>query len=278
MDAENGAGCKHESQGKKDGVGSVNENKKPLFLLATVEAVQPEGLQLILDGEEKAGEKLYKCANNVLFKPGDRVKLTEDSGTYIVDFVLGLPMERLLVPAGGLDGQVLTKDGSEDYVLKWAYGSGSTNTNYIPEGGSNGQLLAKDGNNDFSLKWVDAPKNYIPAGGTTGQVLMKSSYSDYALKWGDVTVEATTNKLVSSIYSVELATTTLKPSHTTISLGSSSYPFGSLYAQGDVIFGKAYSSTKLGFFGSTGATKQTVASSATVSTLITALKAYGLIG
>lgn len=105
---------------------------------------------------------------------------------------------------------------------------------------------------------------------------MKSSNSNYALKWG--AVEATTSKLVSSIYSVELSSTTLKPSNTSISLGSSSYPFGSLYAQGDVIFGRAYYNTKLGFFGSSGATKQTVANSATVSTLITALKAYGLIG
>ena len=37
-------------------------------------------------------------------------------------------------------------------------------------------------------------------------------------------------------------------------------------------------SSKLGFFGTTPVTRQTVASSATVATLITALKAYGLIG
>lgn len=255
----------------------MSENKKPVFLLATIAAVEPEGLQLLLDGEEEAGEKLYKCANNVLFKVGDRVKLTEDSGTYMVDYALGLPMERILIPTGGEDGQVLAKDGSDDFTLKWVDAAGgSAGENYIPTGGSTGQVLAKKNSSDFALEWITPDKNHIPTGGTTGQVLMKSSNSNYALKWGDV--EATTSKLVSSIYSVELSSTTLKPSNTSISLGSSSYPFGSLYAQGDVIFGKAYGSTKLGFFGSTGAVKQTVASSATVATLITALKAYGLIG
>lgn len=255
----------------------MNENKKPLFLLATVEAVQPEGLQLILDGEEKAGEKLYKCANNVLFKPGDRVKLTEDSGTYIVDFVLGLPMERLLVPAGGKDGQVLAKDGSEDFVLKWKDNNAGGSINYIPSGGTDGQLLAKSGSGNYSLKWVNAPTNYIPAGGSTGQVLMKSSYSDFALKWGDMKAETTASKLTYSSYTVELNASGLIPSSSYLGLGSRYYPFGNLYAEGSVILGDTYGTT-LGFFGSTGATKQTVASSATVSTLITALKAYGLIG
>jgi hypothetical protein len=37
-------------------------------------------------------------------------------------------------------------------------------------------------------------------------------------------------------------------------------------------------SSKLGFFGTTPVARQTVSSSATVATLITALKAYGLIG
>lgn len=191
----------------------MSENKKPVFLLATVAAVQPEGLRLILDGEEEAGEKLYKCANNVLFKAGDRVKLTEDSGTYMVDYALGVPMERILIPAGGADGQVLAKDGSED----------------------------------FTLKWVDV------SGGAGDRLVYGSS------------------RVILGVYG-------LIPSGTNIHLGSSSNRFGDLYAAGDVLFGRAYYNTKLGFFGSGGATKQTVANSATVATLITALKAYGLIG
>ena len=74
----------------------------------------------------------------------------------------------------------------------------------------------------------------------------------------------------------------LVPSHCTSTyhwnLGSSSYYWYDCYlGYGSTRIGYNTSS-KLGFFGTTPVTRQTVASSATVSTLITALKAYGLIG
>lgn len=70
-----------------------------------------------------------------------------------------------------------------------------------------------------------------------------------------------------------------------IDLGSSSYPFGLLYvAQSAVIASRsnttvklASSTGKIGFFGTSPVAQQTVANNATVATLITALKAYGLI-
>ena len=74
----------------------------------------------------------------------------------------------------------------------------------------------------------------------------------------------------------------LVPSHCTSTyhwnLGSASYYWYDCYlGYGSTRIGYNTSS-KLGFFGTTPVTRQTVASSATVSTLITALKAYGLIG
>ena len=74
----------------------------------------------------------------------------------------------------------------------------------------------------------------------------------------------------------------LVPSHCTSythwNLGSASYYWYDCYlGYGSTRIGYNTSS-KLGFFGTTPVTRQTVASSATVSTLITALKAYGLIG
>ena len=74
----------------------------------------------------------------------------------------------------------------------------------------------------------------------------------------------------------------LVPSHCTSTyhwnLGSSSYYWYDCYlGYGSTRIGYNTSS-KLGFFGTTPVTRQTVASSATVATLITALKAYGLIG
>ena len=74
----------------------------------------------------------------------------------------------------------------------------------------------------------------------------------------------------------------LVPSHCTSTyhwnLGSSSYYWYDCYlGYGSTRIGYNTSS-KLGFFGTAPVTRQTVASSATVATLITALKAYGLIG
>lgn len=61
-------------------------------------------------------------------------------------------------------------------------------------------------------------------------------------------------------------------------LGSSSKLFGSLYVGGaNIYLGNGGSVSKLGFFGTTPVAKQTVANNATVSTLIAALKAYGLV-
>lgn len=74
----------------------------------------------------------------------------------------------------------------------------------------------------------------------------------------------------------------LVPSHCTSythwNLGSAScYWYDCYLGYGSTRIGYNTSS-KLGFFGTTPVTRQTVASSATVATLITALKAYGLIG
>lgn len=59
--------------------------------------------------------------------------------------------------------------------------------NGIPTGGANNQLLAKDGTNDYMVKWVNAPSaaNGIPAGGTVGQILAKVDEDDYDTQWID---------------------------------------------------------------------------------------------
>ena len=77
----------------------------------------------------------------------------------------------------------------------------------------------------------------------------------------------------------------LEPS-STIWLGTSTHPWGRLYSQmnAKIAFGSnttvelGSASSRLGFFGATPAAQQIVANNASVATLITALKAYGLIG
>lgn len=281
------------------------EDEAQEFCLATVGAVSAEGVSLIFDGQTEASGKTYKVNTAVSFSAGDRVRVKKDSGTYIVEFVVGAPFADYPIPPGGTDGQVLAKSGSGDYAIQWidspqGLPTGGTtgqilakrsNGDYavqwinapqgLPTGGTTGQLLAKSSNSDYAVQWSDAPHG-IPSGGSSGQVLMKSSNSDYAVQWG----APSAGKLVSGSYNVELSGTTLTPSANTIALGSSSKPFGALYAQGNVYLGNSYSGSvhigaasgsTLSFFGHTAASRQTVASTATVATLITALKAYGLI-
>ena len=71
----------------------------------------------------------------------------------------------------------------------------------------------------------------------------------------------------------------------TIWLGTSTHPWGRIYANGDVHIGRNASteltfgseSSTIGFFGHAAVQQPTVANSATVATLITALKSLGLI-
>lgn len=58
---------------------------------ATVGAVYDDGITLIFDGDEDATEKHYLCNTSVTFRAGDRVKIFEASGTYIVEYVVGHP-------------------------------------------------------------------------------------------------------------------------------------------------------------------------------------------
>lgn len=68
------------------------KQEPPVFQFATVAAVVPgEGIQLLFDGEETAGQKAYKCNTAVTFHQGDRVKICRDSGTYVVEYVVGVP-------------------------------------------------------------------------------------------------------------------------------------------------------------------------------------------
>ena len=80
------------------------------------------------------------------------------------------------IPSGGTDGQVLVKNGSNDYEAKWG------DVQALPSGGTDGQVLLKDGDVDGAAKWGSP----LPSGGTDGQVLLKDGAEEGAAKWGDV--------------------------------------------------------------------------------------------
>lgn len=67
------------------------EAGRPQFLIATVGAVAADGVTLIFAGESTASTKKYKGNAALTLKAGDRVKLSYDSGTYLIDYVIGVP-------------------------------------------------------------------------------------------------------------------------------------------------------------------------------------------
>lgn len=86
----------------------------------------------------------------------------------------------------------------------------------------------------------------------------------------------------SSYYAIMNSSREFRPSSSGSSypfyLGTSSYYWHYAYIGSNTVKLGSSTSSKLGFFSTTPVTRQTVSSSATVSTLITALKKYGLIG
>jgi hypothetical protein len=60
----------------------------------------------------------------------------------------------------------------------------------VPTGGTDGQVLTKQSSTDYDTAWEDVPEG-IPAGGTDGQVLTKQSGTDFDVNWEDVPGELT---------------------------------------------------------------------------------------
>lgn len=236
--------------------------------LATIGAVYADGVTLIFDGESAATEKHYKANTAIIFAAGDRVKIAEVSGTYVVEYIVGAPgidYPTSPLPTGGTTGQVLAKSGNGNYEVTWK------TVGEIPSGGTTGQVLAKSGDGDYATQWKTV--GAIPAGGTTGQALVKNSDTDGDVEWGMV------KKIgLSSYYAymnnfdfVPLSSSSAYP----YGLGTSTLPWYHLYTgAGNTRLCSA--GGKLGFFGLTPVAKQTLSSAATAAQIVTALKAYGL--
>ena len=267
--------------------------------LATVAAVASDGVTITIDGDEEPGDKKYKVNSSALFKAGDRVKIHKNSGTYIVEYPVGAPMSRYPIPSGGSDGQYLAKDGSNNYALKWV----TLNVHGIPSGGSTDQVLAKSSTSDYSVKWMTLDIHGIPSGGTDGQVLVKNGNANYSVKWDSLDLHGIPSggsdgqylvKNGATNYSVKWASApssdrltngtktviydgTYLYSGNSATLGSSNNYWNGCYIKGAMRFGdNAYNPT-LGFFGHAPHAKTSVSTTATLSTLITALNNYGLV-
>ena len=156
----------------------------PEFRFATVAGVHEDGISLIFDGEtadgtEPAEGKHYRCNTSVVFQVGDRVKICRDSGTYVVEYVVGAPMgggSGGTVPPGGSRGQALRKLSGDDGDVGWQ------DVGEVPSGGGSGKVLTAQGSG--SPTW-ETPR-YLPTGGQSGQIL---TYGSSGPEWSSGSVE-----------------------------------------------------------------------------------------
>lgn len=209
-----------------DAAQQEQQTEAPQPSFATIAAVYEDGVTLLFDGEEEPGEKHYKCNTSVVFAAGDRVKIAADSGTFVVEYVVGYPKS--------------AEGGSEQVVG-------------IPAGGALGTVLRKKTSSDFDAEWSST--GLIPSGGAAGQYLYKTSTTNYAVDWTDA---PTASKLVNGSYELQLSSAgviTGKNKNYPLTLGNATYPLTSIYANGGT-FGS--SDGKIGFYGTTAIARQTL--------------------
>lgn len=247
-----------------------NVMTEPEVRFATVGAVSGDGVTLIFDGQTAATEKHYKCNTSVLFHAGDRVKIASDSGTYVVEYIVGNPGANAPIPKGGTSGQVLSKKSNSDGDVVWKNISSGSTTGKLPSGGTTGQYLKKKSNSDYDTEWSTPPSS----GGSSDRLVGSGTSNSATLNSSRQLVPAASSSLYAH------------------SLGSSVLPWYNLYIGGGTMsFGT--SSSKLAFFGGAAQSKLTMStssvnmgySSATTSNYLTILnnvvgilKKYGLIG
>lgn len=74
---------------------AIVQQDPPGQSFATVGTVYEDGIALIFNGAEKESLKHYKCNACVRFEAGQRVRIIEDSGTYVVEYPVGAPAQSI---------------------------------------------------------------------------------------------------------------------------------------------------------------------------------------
>lgn len=74
---------------------SITQQEPPGQAFAIVGTVYEDGIALIFNGAETESLKHYKCNSAARFESGQRVRIIEDSGTYIVEYPVGVPAQSI---------------------------------------------------------------------------------------------------------------------------------------------------------------------------------------
>ena len=74
---------------------AIVQQDPPGQSFATVGTVYDDGIALIFNGAAEESLKHYKCNTCVKFVAGQRVRIIEDSGTYVVEYPVGAPAQSI---------------------------------------------------------------------------------------------------------------------------------------------------------------------------------------
>ena len=263
--------------------------------VGTVSSVSGNGIGITIDGDS-SGAKKYTCNRAARFSSGDRVLCARESGTWVVICKIGAPggpdaKTSAMTQAVGVDinGKLWTEPtqggGGEAYTLPVASTSqlGGVKTSAAFVASTHTVKIAADSS---GVLYAEKPSAYsLPTATTSalGGVKTSEAYSSskhtltvavnasgqlYAEKpsGGSAYVTELATSASSDTYNVKLTTNyQLIPSHnnsiTRFALGTSSNPWGDAYIgyYGTVMIGNnAATQSKLGFFGHTANTKQTL--------------------
>ena len=139
--------------------GEINKTKIPQF--ATVVDIEEAGLQLIFDGEQYPTKKRYKYNTALTFKVGDRVRVSKQSGSYIVEYPIGTT--KFTTPPYGPNS------------VKFSYTENSVSINW----GDPSDTMSGD---DVIAKWEGTylvrNESRIPLDETDGTVLVNNKVKD----------------------------------------------------------------------------------------------------
>ena len=169
-------------------------------------------LQQGLEAEQTARNAAIQEQNTAIQQNADAIA-AEQTARQQADTALQQAIDgKTGLPAGGTEGQVLTKTSGTDYAAEWKdpTGGGSlpdpssagqvltagddltpewktpATVHEVPAGGTAGQVLTKKTGTDYDTEWQTPSgggANPLPTGGTTGQVLTKKSNTDYDVEW-----------------------------------------------------------------------------------------------
>lgn len=74
---------------------SLLPTEPPDQSFAVIGEIYDDGISLIFNGASQPSLKHYKCNASIPFQAGQRVRIIEDSGTYVVEYPIGAPAKTL---------------------------------------------------------------------------------------------------------------------------------------------------------------------------------------